>query len=871
MSEPIPKKRAQAGQVWRMGEPIPKKRAQAGPVWRTHRASVKNDKSIRNTQHVTRNTHHAPRFPLPTLPLFHNYPGLFLALFIYLLLACSYFFIMPIFEGPDEWTHTGHIKHIAEGNGLPVMLPGQGIWGGQQPPLYYVLGALLVQPFELEGVEAYEEKGRNPHAAIGYALDPGNKNNYLHNPAENFPYRGLSLTVHILRLYSMTFGAITLIFTYLTALEFNYQLTINNSQIKNSKPIPYSLLPTPYSLLFATAVALFVACQPMFAFITASVANEPANMAFCAVGLWLAQRYGVRGPSPDWKRAAALGVTLGLISLSKMTGLSFGLAAVVAMLMAAITTRKKPGAAYLLWRDGVIIGLLFLAVGGWWYWRNYRLYGDFFQQGLYKIYFDVDPQPLTLNDFLYTLSTGEVSFWATFGWLNVVAPDWVYSVYRIISRIGLLGVALAIIVSLAQWTRQRMVNPYPKSGHRQGRCGERRINTQHATRNTQHATRFTFPPPLLIHLVFPVALAFSLTRLVAIEGGLQGRQLLPALGSVAIVILWGWWVLTPTRIRLPVLAILLTGLFGLAVWLPYGVVAPEYIPKPLLTETNLPADLPRLDLTYNDEMKLVGVKIGAEVVRPGERVPVTAYWQALKPMETNYSVFVHLIGRDYTNVGQMNSYPGLGLRPTQTLQPGQIVVDTYPVLVNGGSEAPTRLLVNIGLFDFNEPGRPGIPPVGPDGHEALSTVGQLKLVPGVWPPYQATPPIAEFADQIWLIDYALEDCQGQSANCQVILKWLARDRPSTDYTVFIQLWRNGEFITGFDTPPLAGDYPTSLWEAGELIVDPHPLDLSTIPPGDYTLLTGLYNFTTGERLPASAEGAPLPDYAVELGMISVIP
>ncbi len=650
---------------------------------------------------------HAPHTRFRSLRhLLGNHFGLFLALLVYLFLAFSYFFIVPIFEGPDEWTHTGHVKYIAEGNGLPVMLPGRGIWGGQQPPLYYAVGAVLVQPFKLEGVEDYEEDRRNPHAAIGYALDPGNKNNYLHRPVENFPYQGLSLTVHVLRLYSMIYGIITIVFIYLTAL----QLADNHFEIKNL---------SPKSQLFATAIALVVATQPMFAFITASVANEPANIAFSAVGLWLAQRYVLRGPSKKWYRAAALGVTLGLISLSKMTGLSFGLVAVVAILMSAISTRKQAGAARLLWRDGVIIGLLFLAVGGWWYWRNYRLYGDFFQQGLYKIYFNVDPQPLTLNQFLYTLSSGEISFWATFGWLNIAAPEWVYRVYRIISRVGLLGICVAIILQIVE----RFSHP-----------------TNQPTGQSSNPIRF--PPALILHLIFPIALAFSLTRLVATEGGLQGRQLLPALGSIAIVVMWGWWVLIPIRLRMPVTTVLLVILFGISAWLPYGVVTPEYIPQPTLTEADLPTDLPRLDWTYggNDEIRLIGVKIGAEVVRPGDRIPVTAFWQALKPMETDYSVFVHLIGRGYTNVGQFNSYPGLGLRPTSTLQPGQIVADTYPVLVNGGSEAPTRLLVNLGLFNFDEPGRPGLTPTGPDDSEPASpTVGQLKLIPTEWPQPSAPP------------------------------------------------------------------------------------------------------------------------------------
>src|SRR5690606_18861232 len=128
--------------------------------------------------------------------------------------------------------------------------------------------------------------------------------------------------------------------------------------------------------------------------------------------------------------------------------------------------------------------------------------GDFFQQGLYKLYFNVDPQPLTLSQFLYTLSTSEVSFWATFGWLNIVGPDWLYSLYRIISRVGLVGEAVGVIAQALRW-------PGSRGAGGQGR---------------EHPI---YPPALLLHLLFPVALAFSLTRLVATEGGLQGRQLLP--------------------------------------------------------------------------------------------------------------------------------------------------------------------------------------------------------------------------------------------------------------------------------------------------------------------------------------------------------
>ncbi len=115
----------------------------------------------------------------------------------------------------------------------------------------------------------------------------------------------------------------------------------------------------------------------------------------------------------------------------------------------------------------------------------------------------------------------------------------------------------------------------------------------------------------------------------------------------------------------------------------------------------------------------------------------------------------------------------------------------------------------------------------------------------------------------------MQACTSTDQRCIVTLTWQAQARPSADYTVFIQLWHNGEQIAGFDSPPLGNDYPTSLWRAAEIISDPHQLDLSPLRPGRYRVLAGLYNFATGERLRASANDEPLPDYAVDLGLISI--
>jgi hypothetical protein len=227
-------------------------------------------------------------------------------------------------------------------------------------------------------------------------------------------------------------------------------------------------------------------------------------------------------------------------------------------------------------------------------------------------------------------------------------------------------------------------------------------------------------------------------------------------------------------------------------------------------------------------------------------------------MAADYSVFVHLLGRNRSVVGQVNTYPGLGAWPTSRLGRGDVVADTYLVPVDPGAEVPTLLRVHVGLYRYDEPGRPGLPTFNARGDPIEPWVATVKLTP--WTPPQITPssPLQiRFGESIFLDGYDLGE--------DLTLYWQAAGRPSADYTVFIQLWDEDEQVAGFDGPPVGGDYPTSWWDAGEVIVDRHSLDLSGLPSGDYRLLIGLYRLETGERLAASGpDGNPQPDFAVEI-------
>jgi len=108
------------------------------------------------------------------------------------------------------------------------------------------------------------------------------------------------------------------------------------------------------------------------------------------------------------------------------------------------------------------------------------------------------------------------------------------------------------------------------------------------------------------------------------------------------------------------------------------------------------------------------------------------------------------------------------------------------------------------------------------------------------------------ADGITLLGYDLDPLAARPGDSlQLSLNWLAVNKPSEDYTVFVHLVdENGNQVTGADSPPVYGDYPTGMWQAGDGIVDEHILQIPAgVQPGDYQLVVGLYDPASLARLP----------------------
>ena len=105
-----------------------------------------------------------------------------------------------------------------------------------------------------------------------------------------------------------------------------------------------------------------------------------------------------------------------------------------------------------------------------------------------------------------------------------------------------------------------------------------------------------------------------------------------------------------------------------------------------------------------------------------------------------------------------------------------------------------------------------------------------------------------FGDEIALVGYQFEPTEDY---IRVTTAWRAERPHLPDYTVFVQLLDvdTGTRVAGTDSQPLRGEWPTSRWAKGEIVVDDYlvaiPPDLA---PGFYKIIVGLYRPNTGERL-----------------------
>jgi hypothetical protein len=263
-------------------------------------------------------------------------------------------------------------------------------------------------------------------------------------------------------------------------------------------------------------------------------------------------------------------------------------------------------------------------------------------------------------------------------------------------------------------------------------------------------------------------------------------------------------------------------------------------------------------LELGDGVMLAGYDRSPRSPRPGEPLQVDLLWEALHPLEAEYHSFVHLLDAQGQAVAQSDRQPGDVHYPTTTWRPGERLRDEHLLVVPADAAEGIYSLL-AGMYAFSADG--SLQPLGEP--VIIGQVGvKSQMPPG--PGDIGQPVAASLGGEIELLGYEATQEEGALA---VTLHWRSLVPPDKDYTVFVHLLdTSDEVITQDDGQPLEGAYPTSVWDAGEMVADPHRLPLpADLVPGDYRLRVGLYLLETGQRLQVEGNGDSVELGPVELG------
>ncbi len=712
-----------------------------------------------------------------------------LVVIAYLALAVIYSLATPTFEASDEVSHYAVIQHIVDTGDLPVQRPGvKTAWEqeGSQPPLYYLLASPVARVIDTR--DAADRMYPNPHAAPGDPSLDANRNLIIHSTAEDFPWHNTTLAVHLIRFASIVMGAATVAIGYALARRI-----------------------FPEGPSIAIGAAMLTAFNPMFLFIAASVNNDNLTIMLVSLALYLSvvcwQEPAGRADRSGWWRRLALGIVLGGAALSKVSGLT--LLPIVALMLTVRHLRERDWRGWIL--SSILIAVPVLLIAGWWYVRNVQLYGELF--GLNTMVAIAGPRAITLLNLIPEFDGFRYSYWALFGAVNIVTFPLAYVIFDLFTLISVIGCVVWFI------------------------------------RNRRREQRARFS--LMLILTGYVLLVFiGVIRWTMMTPASQGRLMFPAITVISLLMWLGWETIfnaqssmfnvqPPTfqwsKLRWVMPAFMLVT----ASIVPLRDIAPTYAGPQMTAEAQLPSDLKRLDVDYGDQLRLIGYR-PAEPLARSDSVEFTLYWQCLKSLDADYSVFVIVYGRNLQEVGKRDAFPYHGLYATRQCQPGQVFADPYKIPVNTAAERPTILRAQVGLKDWKT-----LTELAPTvNSQPISSVmldaGKLGPLPHE---HDATMN-DHFGDSIVLLDARVETREHAP---YLTLTWQAEATPPESYTTFVHILNaKGDQIGQADGPALNGDYPTDWWSPGETIVDTRPLPL---PPEADRVSIGLYRLADGARLP----------------------
>ena len=264
-------------------------------------------------------------------------------------------------------------------------------------------------------------------------------------------------------------------------------------------------------------------------------------------------------------------------------------------------------------------------------------------------------------------------------------------------------------------------------------------------------------------------------------------------------------------------------------------------------QPNLAAIRHRIDVDFGNGIRLVGYDTGNNPLRPGMASAITLYWQATRTPTDDYVVAVQVQDDRGKTFVTAHTTPTRDTYPSSRWQPNELVRDPQTLTLRGDTpDGDYHLIATIG--------------------NQTRDVGMIRVkgrthyfgAPNVSIPFNA-----RFGDVARLVGY---DLNTSPQNVTLVLYWQSLAPTPVSYKVFVHIVdNNGTLVAQQDQVPGTGMYPTTTWVKDEYLLDfMYLISLPTdLPRGNYQIEIGMYDPTTGERLPVfNAQGQAVGDRIV---------
>jgi hypothetical protein len=256
---------------------------------------------------------------------------------------------------------------------------------------------------------------------------------------------------------------------------------------------------------------------------------------------------------------------------------------------------------------------------------------------------------------------------------------------------------------------------------------------------------------------------------------------------------------------------------------------------------------------FGEDLALLGYDVDGSQVPLDGKVRLSLYWEGLREMEADYRVFLDLVNGVYHVWGKQDGRPYWDGYPTNQWPKGLVLKDVREIGIWPGTP-PGSYQIAVSAYD-------------PASGRWLSPAGGGDLVIGPIELPRREPPAVEaldvkhplsvnLADRIRLLGYNMTWAFRPGNEVHLTLFWQALKAMDENYTVFIHIVDPQGHIWGQkDNPPVDGFYPTTTWEAGEIVRDQYEVPISPEAlPGRYYVVTGMYLVEDGQRLSVTDEG-----------------